>query len=83
MQIQLHEMGSACIIKVLIRFKARNYERFIFPVELYLSDDTMSAEDILRKFEDEFMELPPCISKQITLQESLHNSSPQRLDVIP
>ena len=65
-QIQLHEMGSECITNVLICFSASNHEQCIFPVELYLSDDTMSVEDILRKFEDEFMEVPPCILKQIT-----------------
>ena len=36
---------------------------FVFPVETYVNQG-MSIEDILRKFEDEFMEVPPCVLQQ-------------------
>ena len=42
----------------------RSFElKFVFPVETYVNQG-MSIEDILRKFEDEFMEVPPCVLQQ-------------------
>ena len=63
------------------RFWGTFHEPFDFPVELYLSDDTMSIEDILRKFEEEFMEVPPCILKQNAV-ETIHNDQLIMIDFV-
>lgn len=42
---------------------------FVFPVETYVNQG-MSIEGILRKFEDEFMEVPPCVLQQRVINDN-------------
>jgi hypothetical protein len=61
-RIDFHRTPEGNNLNVCLTSKSQQLS-FVFPIETYVNQG-MSIEGILKKFEDEFMEVPPCVLQQ-------------------